>query len=331
MGDDIRHATRQELYTDLTKRIKYLHAFLNFTVDDIEILNRGSKYLKAAIPTLAHRLYEKMLQFDLTARALRTRSTSSETQIEDLFTIDSPHVQRRKIFWKWYLTRLCSDPSEPGYWEYLDKVGKMHTGKVLLHPLNIEYMHMNVCLGYVQDLFFETISCHPEMTIQFRLSLIRSMNKMLCIQNDLISRYYIRDGQEFTDAGVVPGPPKVLKKTEETAEGREEVKERDQESITASIAESIQSDQHSISDSFSVPGSRGNTELRRVRSPSETTSTLSTTSSIESVQRTTIITAAPVSPGVVSPFSNRIPAQAFETKIWSGGKKPDYRLKRAGY
>jgi hypothetical protein len=64
-----------------------------------------------------------MLEFDITARALRTRSTASDAHIDDLFTIDSPHVQRRKIFWKWYLTRLCSDPGQIEYWEYLEKVG----------------------------------------------------------------------------------------------------------------------------------------------------------------------------------------------------------------
>lgn len=64
-----------------------------------------------------------MLEFDITAHALRTRSTSSEVQVDDYFTIDSPHVQRRKIFWKWYLTRFFSDPSQIEYWQYLEKVG----------------------------------------------------------------------------------------------------------------------------------------------------------------------------------------------------------------
>lgn len=64
-----------------------------------------------------------MLDFDITARALRVRSTESDTQVDEYFTLDGPHVQRRKIFWKWYLTRLFSDPSRLEYWEYLDKVG----------------------------------------------------------------------------------------------------------------------------------------------------------------------------------------------------------------
>ncbi|KAE8419109.1 Protoglobin-domain-containing protein [Aspergillus pseudocaelatus] len=197
--EDIRRVGRKELYTDFGKRMEYIKTFLDFTDDDVIIFNKGSKYLKTVIPELTHRLYEKMLEFDITARALRTRSTASEAQIEDLFTIDSPQVQRRKIFWKWYLTRLCSDPGQPSYWEYLRKVGEMHTGKVLMHPLTIEYIHMNACLGYVKQLLFETISLHPEMSVKFKFALIRSMSKVFCIQNDLISKCYINEGQEFAE------------------------------------------------------------------------------------------------------------------------------------
>ncbi|KAB8213022.1 Protoglobin-domain-containing protein [Aspergillus novoparasiticus] len=109
VNDGVQYIRRRELYTDLQKRIEYLHAFLNIS--------------GPSIPTLSHRLYEKLLQFDITARALRTRTTATDMHVEDFFTIDSPHVERRKIFWKWYLYKLCSDPSRIEYWDYLDKVG----------------------------------------------------------------------------------------------------------------------------------------------------------------------------------------------------------------
>ncbi|PYH91148.1 hypothetical protein BO71DRAFT_401603 [Aspergillus ellipticus CBS 707.79] len=210
--DDIRQVGRRELYTDFGKRIEFLKAFLGFTEDDVIIFNRGAKYLKAALPDLTHRLYAKMLDFDITARALRTRTTTSEGEVEDLFTLDSPHVQRRKIFWKWYLTRLFSDPTPIEYWEYLAKVGEMHTGKVLMHPLKIEYMHMNTCLGTVNQLAIETISLQPDLSITFKFALIRTINKILCIQNDLISRCYIREGEEFDrPAKTEPDPNSMAK------------------------------------------------------------------------------------------------------------------------
>lgn len=74
---------------------------------------------------------------------------------------------------------------------------QIHTGSVLIHPLRIEYIHMNAALGYLQDLFFETISTHPLMSPQFRMALMRALSKMFCVQNDLIARCYVRDGAEF--------------------------------------------------------------------------------------------------------------------------------------
>ncbi|PYH35318.1 uncharacterized protein BO87DRAFT_424821 [Aspergillus neoniger CBS 115656] len=203
--DGIKQVTRKELYTDFSKRMDFLRLFLDLTDDDIIVFNKGAKFLKAALPVLTHRLYAKMLDFDITARALRVRSTESDAQVDEYFTLDGPHVQRRKIFWKWYLTRLFSDPSRLEYWEYLDKVGKMHTGKILMHPLKIEYMHMNTCLGYVKELAYETISGHPEMSYPFKFTLIRAFNKIMTIQNDLISRCYIREGQEFDHHSPSPG------------------------------------------------------------------------------------------------------------------------------
>lgn len=73
----------------------------------------------------------------------------------------------------------------------------MHRGRILIHPLHIEYLHMNVCLGHVQDLIFEFISTNEEYPVDFRFALIRTVNKLLNVQNDLITRWYVRDGEEF--------------------------------------------------------------------------------------------------------------------------------------
>ncbi|KAI5285502.1 hypothetical protein KEM52_002415 [Ascosphaera acerosa] len=56
---------------------------------------------------------------------------------------------------------------------------------------------MNVCLGHVQDLFFEYISTTDEFPVVFRFALIRTLNKLLNVQNDLITRWYVKDGEEF--------------------------------------------------------------------------------------------------------------------------------------
>lgn len=68
-------------------------------------------------------MYKKLLQYDITARAFKTRSTSYEGPMDDLPDEESPQIQHRKLFLRAYLNKLCTDPREMVFWEYLDKVG----------------------------------------------------------------------------------------------------------------------------------------------------------------------------------------------------------------
>ncbi|KAE8353730.1 Protoglobin-domain-containing protein [Aspergillus coremiiformis] len=328
--EDIKYVGRKELYTDLGKRMKYIQTFVDFTDDDIQVFNKGSKYLRAAIPTLTHRLYQKMLGFDITARALRTRSSASEAEPEDLFTIDSPHVQRRKIFWKWYLTRLlCSDPSQIEYWSYLQKVGKMHTGKVLMHPLTIEYIHMNACLGYLKDLLIENISTHPDMTVTFKFALIRSLSKVLCIQNDLISRSYMNEGQEYA----------TEESDESNTDNNASLMDTTSNADTASIANSELSTMTQDKQSYphcltrglsnSRPNSAWDTQsfisgrsidLDRVSSRADTAISSGCPSRSSSHRIAPSVVPTSPSPALTAPFAVG-QTHNFETKIWSVGLK----------
>jgi hypothetical protein len=91
--------------------------------DDIEALISGSKYIKQLIPAIVNIVYHKLLQYDITARAFTTRSTSYEGPVDTTLHDDSLQILHRKMFMCAYLNRLCSDPSTMEFWEYLDKVG----------------------------------------------------------------------------------------------------------------------------------------------------------------------------------------------------------------
>ncbi|PQE31069.1 globin protein [Rutstroemia sp. NJR-2017a WRK4] len=195
------HIDRKELYTDLESRIHYLHSFLDFSSRDIHALLTGAKYIKQLIPAIVNVVYQKLLQYDITSRAFTTRSTSEEGPVEELVTEDSPAILLRKMFLKGYLLKLCSDPSKMEFWQYLDKVGMMHVGRGRQHPLHIEYIHIGVCLGFIQDMIFEAILSHPKLEMQVKIALVKAIGKVLWIQNDLFAKWYVRDGEEFRDAG----------------------------------------------------------------------------------------------------------------------------------
>ena len=69
-------------------------------------------------------VYKKLLQYDITSRAFNTRSTAySKEEEEDFLSEETPQIQRRKMFLRWYLIRLCQDPTSMDFWRYLNKVG----------------------------------------------------------------------------------------------------------------------------------------------------------------------------------------------------------------
>lgn len=149
-------------------------------------------------------VYKKLLQYDITARAFETRSTSYEGPVDPNLSETSPQIMHRKMFLRGYLNKLCSDPSKMEFWEYLDKVGMMHVGQGRAHPLHVEYVHIGATLSFVQDILTEAILSHPKMKMDRKIGLVKAISKVIWIQNDLFAKWYVRDGDEFTDEVVVP-------------------------------------------------------------------------------------------------------------------------------
>ncbi|KAJ9224933.1 Protoglobin-domain-containing protein [Paecilomyces variotii] len=195
----VQHIDRKDLYTNLEARIQYLHTFLDFSSNDIEALISGSKYIKALIPAVVNIVYHKLLQYDITARAFQTRSTSFEGPLDEFPDENSPQILHRKMFLRGYLNRLCSDPSKLEFWEYLDKVGMMHVGRGREHPLHIEYVHIGACLSFIQDVLTEALLSHPRLPLQRKIALVKAIGKVIWIQNDLFAKWYVKDGEEFAD------------------------------------------------------------------------------------------------------------------------------------
>ena len=75
----------------------------------------------------------------------------------------------------------------------------MHAGQERAHPLNIEFVHMNICIAYMQDIFTEALLSHPRISLRRKIALVRAVNKILWIQNDLMGKWRVRDGEEYAD------------------------------------------------------------------------------------------------------------------------------------
>jgi hypothetical protein len=73
----------------------------------------------------------------------------------------------------------------------------MHVGLGRTHPLHIEYIHLGVCLAFIQDIMTEAILSHPKLPLVRKIALVRALGKIVWIQNDLFAKWHLRDGAEF--------------------------------------------------------------------------------------------------------------------------------------
>ena len=75
----------------------------------------------------------------------------------------------------------------------------MHTGIGRTHPLHIEYIHIGAGLAVIQDVLTEAILSHPRLHLQRKMAIVKALGKVIWIQNDLFTKWYVHDGEEYTD------------------------------------------------------------------------------------------------------------------------------------
>ena len=68
-------------------------------------------------------------------------------------------------------------------------VGKMHTPKAGSKELNVPLVQMNALMGFVSDALVHTI-LNLNLPRPREVATLRAFNKLLWIQNDLITRHY---------------------------------------------------------------------------------------------------------------------------------------------
>ncbi|KAG9093292.1 hypothetical protein FRC06_011579 [Ceratobasidium sp. 370] len=203
------HVDREALYTSLPDRVSYLTSFLEFTESDADTLNEAALILEPLIPMLVDRVYAHLFKFSVTKQVFMPRPAGHEgPMVADIshLTLQDPQVQERKRFFSVYLKRLImSDYNDFRTWEYYDKVGLMHTGQAGLkhrklvgkEGLRVDHIHLSGLLGWTMDQIIVIILRHESLSLEKKETIIRSLHKVMWIQQDLFSRHYVRDGEEY--------------------------------------------------------------------------------------------------------------------------------------
>jgi hypothetical protein len=182
----------ERLESDLAYRFGYLAEFMGFGADDIGAIHGSAPLLAPLVPTLVDAVYEKLQQYDATWRHFVPRQSGYEGAVPtsvDTLKMDHEMIQFRKQHLGRYLAALVTRPYDGKMVSYLDMVGKMHTPKAGSKELDVPLVQMNALMGFVTDALVATIT-GLGLDRATEVKTLRAFNKLLWLQNDLITRHY---------------------------------------------------------------------------------------------------------------------------------------------
>ena len=188
----IKTADERRLEADVQYRYEYVCEFISFDDDDVAALHAVAPKVLRRVPDLVEATYDKLLSIDATRRHFVPRQDGYEGPLPangGALTQETEQIQFRKEHLRRYLTNIFGNSYDARMVNYLDVVGKMHTPKAGNKQIDVPLVQMNALMGFVADALMRLIlDLGLEREQEIRTTL--AVNKLLWIQNDLITRHY---------------------------------------------------------------------------------------------------------------------------------------------
>lgn len=196
----LRRIDERRLEEDLGYRFGYLTEFMGFGPQDVETIHALAPYLAPLVPALVDAVYFKLFQYDATKRHFLPRQFGYEGAVpETLDSLDHEQIQFRKAHLAGYLKKLVTGAYDQKMVGYLDFVGKIHTSKAGSKEIEVPLVQMNALMGFVSDALTATI-LGLGLDRETEVRTVRAFNKLLWLQNDLITRHYAAERAALTVA-----------------------------------------------------------------------------------------------------------------------------------
>lgn len=199
---------RERLQEDARYRIAWSKTFIGFTTEDGKALNGALPVISPTIEHLVDDIYQHLFKWDYTTQPFLKRNVGYDGELAgslDYLRLDHPQIQFRKRFLRAYVYRIFdSNWDDMESWEYLDRVGLIHTGLAGVQgrekngPIKVDLMACTLLLGWVQDVVLTVVLTLPDNVLSGgeKIKILRAFNKVIWIQQDLFQRHYIRDDEE---------------------------------------------------------------------------------------------------------------------------------------
>jgi len=194
------HIDGNRLNNDLRYRFDYLSKFLNFTSDDIAMLNAFAPIIFPRIPVIADTVYRKLFSSDVTKQYFLIRNEGFEGFLPKKshgVTLDSPQMELRRDMLSMYLKRVLTQHDwNDIFLQYLSQVGKIHTNQAGSASINVDYIHINGLLGYLEHLLIDALLNAENLDEKNRHAMMIAVNKFFWIQNDFFTMHFITASKE---------------------------------------------------------------------------------------------------------------------------------------
>lgn len=180
------------LETDLGYRFGYVTEFMGFGADDVAAVHAAGPALAPLVPGLVDAVYAKLHAYDATWRHFLPRQHGYAGDVPatlDALTPEHEQIKFRKEHLARYLAGLVTKPYDGKMVDYLDMVGRIHTPKAGSKAISVPLVQMNALMGFVADAITATVlGLGLDRATEVRT--VRAFNKLLWLQNDLITRHY---------------------------------------------------------------------------------------------------------------------------------------------
>ncbi|CAF4682755.1 unnamed protein product [Rotaria sp. Silwood2] len=164
------------------------------------MLNTFAPILFPRIPVITDTVYRKLFSFDITKHYFLINNEGFEGFVPKKhgnITLESAQMTFRKDMLSMYLKRVLTQREwNDTFLQYLSHIGKMHTQKAGALSINVDYIHINALLGYLEHLLIDVLWNADNIDDKTRQAIVMAINKFFWIQNDFFTMHYLTAWKE---------------------------------------------------------------------------------------------------------------------------------------
>jgi hypothetical protein len=107
-------------------------------------------------------------------------------------TLESAQMELRKDMLSMYLKRVLTQSDwNDTFLQFLSRIGQMHTNQAGSSSINVDYIHINALLGFLEHLLIDVLWNADTIEEQSKRGILMAVNKFFWIQNDFFTMHYL--------------------------------------------------------------------------------------------------------------------------------------------